>query len=434
MGEWLGSSHSPPVLNAPPQAEWLSQTDSKCPCPGFRLSLSQDRWDPGDANRLKVDGGLFAEGSVPTDGRPHWDIQQGLLEFKSGKIKKDAYDDVKEGDADEKFCVGVRGQMTEYVGYAFANQHRTVMYFFLVNGPRVRVTRWDRSGTIFTEAIDYTKDPATLRDIMWGFSRLTPEERGEDETAEALNPSSTDYKKMDQVAAPNEDDVSEVEGTIVTEDGEFVCKFVRTLFADSIKDGAPRYRLYIPTADRKRRAFLVGRPIVVAPGMCGRGTRGFVAWDKTGERFVFLKDAWRPFYENVETEGRVLRKLAAAKVANVPTYVCDGELKHNTLTPNFAEKVASAKADEAEEAMNVDPDRPKTPERRYSKRLRSGKLVSAQGPSPNHLINRGRHIMRRLRHYRLVMEEVCMPLTEFKDGRQLVSVLRDCVQGTCCSP
>ncbi len=35
--------------------------------------------------------------------------------------------------------------------------------------------------------------------------------------------------------------------------------------------------------------------------------------------------------------------------------------------------------------------------------------------------------LRRHKHYRLVVEEVALPLSEFQFGRQLVSVVKDCV-------
>ena len=140
---------------------------------------------------------------------------------------------------------------------------------------------------------------------------------------------------------------------------------------------------------------------------------------------MFLKDAWRPSCENVETEGNVLRKLAAAKVASVPTYVCGDELNHSAMMP-YAEKLARGQP-------GVDLGHHETNGRRYSKRLRNGQPVQTQGQSFNRLLKRVRRVMPELRHYRLVVEQVCMPLTDFKNGKQFMSVLRDCVQGACYS-
>ena len=62
-----------------------ARKDSHGPCPGYRLALSQDRWDKGDAEKLKVDGALHLQSELPSnDGRPHWESQRVLFEFKKG--------------------------------------------------------------------------------------------------------------------------------------------------------------------------------------------------------------------------------------------------------------------------------------------------------------------------------------------------------------
>ncbi|RDX52928.1 hypothetical protein OH76DRAFT_1497539 [Lentinus brumalis] len=348
------------------------------------MSLSQDRWDEGDVVKLKVDGALYPEAVVPSDGRPHWEVLSALLEFKAGGTKFDPYDDIKKGDADATTRVNVRGQLTEYVAHAFAHQHRSAMFLFLVNGFKMRATRWDRSGTIFTEAFDYTQNRELLRDLFWGFSRLTPRGQGLDYSVTPLRPDDEDYRTMTDLAEENENDISEEEGTIVRDPKlkTYVFKYVRSAFAASIAGDAARYRIAIPTP-KGNRFYLAAKPHIVAAGMSGRGTRGYVAWDLAGKRFVWLKDAWRPIYDNVATEGSVLRTLNKVGVRNVPTYVCDGELEDETETPNWAKPPLEETSNKPEEAF---------------------------------------------RHYRIVVEEVCMPLTEFKNGKQLLSTVRDCVQ------
>ncbi|KAI0688438.1 hypothetical protein C8T65DRAFT_119812 [Cerioporus squamosus] len=51
-----------------------------------------------------------------------------------------------------------------------------------------------------------------------------------------------------------------------------------------------------------------------------------------------------------------------------------------------------------------------------------------QGPTPSAFQNRGQNLVRTFRHYRLVVEEVCKELTEFRSGKQLMSIIRDCVR------
>ncbi|KAI0699192.1 hypothetical protein C8T65DRAFT_581489, partial [Cerioporus squamosus] len=218
-----------------------------------------------------------------------------------------------------------------------------------------------------------------MRATLWGFSRLSDKEKGIDETAVLLLPTDDDYIAMTEAQDDkHNNDISEVEGTIVEGEGPWTFRFVRELFKKSIPDNCPRYRLMVSSADGPQY-FLVGNPVVITPMMYGRGTRCYVSYDKANNRFVFLKDAWRPQHENVETEGQLLRQLQAANVRNVPTIVCDGELDQETETPLY---------------------------------------VPSQGGN----------LVRTFRHYRLVVEEVCKELTEFRSGKQLISIIRDCVR------
>ncbi|RPD55650.1 hypothetical protein L226DRAFT_598924, partial [Lentinus tigrinus ALCF2SS1-7] len=281
----------------------------------------------------------------------------------------------------------VERQITTYVESALHYQHRAAMFFLLVHGNRLRVTRWDRSG-ISTESFKYTSERARLRDVLWDFSRLDAGQQGFDTTAILLTPDSNEYKLMDDLKVDHAGtDLSEAEGTIVTKAQEhYTFRFAREAFAQSIAKGFPRYRLTVPAGNEERR-FLVGEPTVtVAPGITGRGTRGFVAWDVAGRRFTFLKDAWRHHLQKVSTEGQALRDLHSAGVENTPTCVCDAELQDMT-------KIREALADE-----------PAVEDFKHEKNVS------------------------KFRHYRIVVEEVCLPLKRFTTGKQLISIMRDCVK------
>lgn len=234
--------------------------------------------------------------------------------------------------------------------------------------------------------------------------------RGLEMSAVAIGPEDQYYALMNTVAQPCATDISEVEGTVVEGEGPYTFKYVRQSFADSIQGDTPRHRLTVPTKDGDRQ-YLVGEPFTVAPGVTGRGMQGYVAWDVKDKRFVFLKDAWRPFHQDVHTEGITLRNLNKEKVRNIPTYVCDGELDHFTLTSACAQKADHAK----------DQSKPKG---------RKHPCDGAKLPSHSPVPNAGKYVtLRRLRHYRLVVEEVCLSLTEFKTGEQLLSIVRDCIHG-----
>ena len=432
------------------QAKWLNPASQLAvgPCPGYRLGLSQDKSaskkKKKDETPLKIDAALYKTEELPKDGRPHWETARLLIEFKRGGGQYDPFDD-KKGDGASETRTDVRGQITTYVANAFSCQHRVAMFFLLVNGNQLRVTRWDRSGTVFTESFKYTQQRERLRNVLKSFSGLTDGQQGFDTTAFLLKPGDVEYELMDRLQMDSDGtDISETEGTVVEEAREhYTFGFVRKAFADSLKNGAPRYCLSVPTETEVRR-FLVGKATFVAPGMTGRGTRGYVAWDVDRGRFVFLKDAWRPHYENVSTEGRVLRDLRSAGVKNTPTCVCDAELEDVTKTPQYAglrcEEPASEggqssqpiKSQAGSKRKKTEPAHRNTSNNNGSQKQM--KVPDLDAPIPPKQLSpddfkQGRNTGRHFRHYRVVVEEVCLPLEQFKTGKQLISIMRDCVKG-----
>ncbi|KAI0696572.1 hypothetical protein C8T65DRAFT_583309, partial [Cerioporus squamosus] len=369
----------------------MAEKGTRRPCPGYRLSLAQDQCDEGEPKaRHRV---------LLRDGSPHPDPVCALFVFKAGGTKFDPWENVRKGDSHAQTRANVRGELTDYVALTLSRQHRATILLFFVNGLKMRLTRWQRGSAIFTEAFDYTQNRELLREVLRRFSRLDSRGLGFDCSVTPLSPGDDDYAAMSRLGEPLDSDISEEEGAVVGRklDGPYVFKYIRAAFAASIAKNALRYRVSIPTV-KGNRLFLVGRPtVVVAGGRSGRDTRGYVAWDVTSERFVWLKDVWRPVYKNVEMEGSVLQTLNGAVVRNVPTFVCDGALDHD------AENPGSAKSEGSEKPSNTHRG-----EDSHTSRLNSDK--------PN------------CRHYRVVVEEVGMPLTTFKDGKQLVSVVRDCVE------
>ena len=104
-------------------------------------------------------------------------------------------------------------------------------------------------------------------------------------------------------------------------------------------------------------------------GFFERGTRGYVALDWSAQRLVFLKDAWRYHEDKFQHEGIVLRTLNDQEVANVPTLVCFEHLP-GPLQTTESYKHAPYK----------------------------------------------QNVLRQI-HARSVVEEVCLPMDDFKCGR-----------------
>ncbi|KAI0373179.1 hypothetical protein BV20DRAFT_795314 [Pilatotrama ljubarskyi] len=410
-----------------------SHKDRPAPCPGFKLALSQGSSSNASASDNAVpyvDGALYPSNDAPTDGHLDWGKQRLLIRFTLRTTGGDPFDD-SDDDHD------VLEQLKSYVAEAFARQQRTALYLLLVHGRAMRLTRWDRSGTIYSEAVDYVQNPHLLRNTLYNFSLLIPEQQGLDPSATLLDPHSPEYHIMDKFARAQDTDIPEHEGPSFhlpssSKKLPRVFAYVRRMFAASLSDRTwPRYKLLVPS---KSKSFLVGKPSFVVPGaLTGRATRGYVAIDCETKRFVFLKDTWLPDHENVETEGEVLRKLRRVGVKNVPTLVCDAELQgQETQTQLYWDEPAGSSAvdSRSDYSFGAGSERGSVPRRprnarsdSFASSLTTASMASARSERSQSLRQTGH-----FRHYRIVVEEVCMPLSSFKTGRQLVSVIRDCLE------
>ncbi|CDO76136.1 hypothetical protein BN946_scf184332.g6 [Trametes cinnabarina] len=408
--------------------------------PGMKMVSSPDKPELDDVEdfKQKIDAAFFRDGSVPTDGRTHWADQLVSVEFKRHETNKDPFDDRNdysiEATADER--KKVRGQIITYAEVVFRVQHRTFLFMLLVIGRNFRLLRWDRSGTIVTRAIDYVAHPEILCELLWRMSLQTDEQLGLDPSATRLLPQDHGYKLMDFYAQERDSDLATeervLEATELASMGDPpVFKYVRLSFRTSLQGQWPRYRLEVPCDDGVR-AFLVCKPHFYANGMAGRGTRGYVALDCRTQRFVWLKDAWRVYYEAMMQEGEVLHGLNAKHVAHIPTLLCHGDVRDQTTkTCDIWEEAQAATQQSlpsspslrtiplSSSATLVSPQPFKT----SSSRKRSRTEVEAEDSDGSEEFTLRRHM-----HYRIVVNEVALPLSEFSTGRKLVSVIIDCVE------
>ncbi|KAH9884202.1 hypothetical protein C8Q73DRAFT_669856 [Cubamyces lactineus] len=404
--------------------------------PGMKMSASSEKPDVTDIGdfKQKPDAAIFKADSVPTDGRPHWADQLVTVEFKHNYPSQDPFDDRKDDgfDSDAETRKEVRGQLIDYAELVFRVQHRTALFMILVINRNVRVLRWDRSGTVVMRAFDYVDQPQVLCEILWRMSLLSDEQLGMDISATRLHPSDTDYKLMDFLTCKSPSDMAYdderelLPWEIKTEHPVFT--YVRDMFRKAADSNWPHYRVEVPDGDTTR-FFLVGKPSFYAQGMACRGTKGFVAWDIKAERFVWLKDAWRLDYDRMDQEGTILSRLNAQKVAFVPTLVCHGDIRNQkTLTPDIWEAqhpVPPAAASSGATSVSVSAtliDQPALSSAPSLKRSR------AELETEDTLNGAEDYTLRRHAHYRVVVEEVALPLKDFTHGQQLVAIIMDCVE------
>ena len=249
----------------------------------------------------------------------------------------------------------------------------------------------DRSGPFVTKRFNVTNTDY-LVEFLWRYTQLSPEDRGYDTTAEYINPSPN---VRDPLAKMMNKRLSEVKKAGNEEE------HVVELWKDAFNKKWPWWKLCIPDeVTGKDRWFLVGRPSFQAPGVRGRGTRCYIAVEvlkrdkKTvlDTKFVHLKDCWRVLADDasdpdldIRKEGDTLKKLNVANVERVPTLFAHGDIKGQDTS-------ASPKAW-------------KTVNDKFRCRLKTHQ------------------------HYRLVVEEIGKPLSEFANSGELVLAMFDCIQG-----
>ncbi len=356
-------------LNRPSSHVQRAVDKNETLCPGYFLNLSEKYADSADPKKCKIDGALISvlDKALINEGCPNWFLDDLTIQFKRGGTPTDAFDNrthkFKETEAHASSRILVRGQLLSYDERVFFYQHRTALFMLFINGDEFRVIRWDRSGCIVTEALNYVETidgTEKLLQFLYAYSQASPEQRGFDTTATRLSEDSCGWQWMRKVAMAHPQDLDHTDGADVRSipDGFAITpartadqsplfatsilsldpsttsgfadlssdaaashiipvfRYVRDLFRGSIPANWYCYSLKVCGRD-----YLVGKPVFEPHGLVGRGTRGYVALEWSTQRLVFLKDAWRPFYVDVEQEGTTLGVLKTAEVSFVNTLI-----------------------------------------------------------------------------------------------------------------
>jgi hypothetical protein len=211
-----------------------------------------------------------------------------------------------------KAAMDTLGQITSYAAAQLGAQFRTHAYSVLIVKDQARILRWDRSGTIVTEAIKYNESPH-LAEFFRRYSVAPDVMRGKDET----------------VSVPS----------------RFEKRTARK--ALGLDAATPLVKLSVPGPDESLRYFVVPTPETTPYTPPGRATRGFGAYDISRSKVVFLKDTWRIDLDGITPEGEVYAKLNAASVRNIPQCLASGDISsseyHATRTPDYAQSSWASK-------------------------------------------------------------------------------------------
>ncbi|KAM5544460.1 hypothetical protein V8D89_002120 [Ganoderma adspersum] len=503
---------------------WIAVDADEALCPGYLLNVFETHADTtrDQMYKVRVCGALIpkCDNHFVQKGLPNWFLDDLTILFKRGGAQHDPWGPATDADPDSK--TEFLDELESHVERYFYSQHRTGLFMLLVTGAEFRVIRWDRSGRIVTEALNYVESPQhtnKLLRFLYAYSQATSEQRGIDTTATRLSEDSCGWKWMLKLAAAHPKDLDYADGTVLdsvpegfviqdpaqchTDDSPLfsqnvlaedlaattgfsesdfssyrdrsemvapVFKYVRDFFRESIPESWTCYSLKVCG-----RHYLVGKPIFASRHLVGRGTRGYVALEWRTQRFVFLKDVWRPSYHGVDPEGTTLQILHDAHVPFVPTLVCHedvgggqetGAPKHSSTGKLRKRNASGLSGVQEKDARPIAP----MPSRPFAARSGSiapegpAQTASTSGqnqlhPDSNATDPEGREAqstststgkpsrkrarsqtteapaqpshrrsgLRHLTHYRIVVAEVCLPSSAFTSGKQLVRLLWNCI-------
>jgi len=174
---------------------------------------------------------------------------------------------------DGKLASDTAGQITAYAAAQFGSQFRTCVYSVLIVKSYARLIRWDRTGAVVSEPIEYNRE-GHLVEFFRRYHKASPKLRGVDTTVTVPTP---------------------VEAQLARECLELEEVVTLVKIAVPSPSGSLQFVTIAPTA-----------PCYTPPG---RATRGFVAYDLARKMKIFLKDSWRVDLPDMEKEGDTYQLL-----------------------------------------------------------------------------------------------------------------------------
>ncbi|THH26847.1 hypothetical protein EUX98_g7338 [Antrodiella citrinella] len=275
------------------------------------------------------------------------------------------------------------GQIGTYAAAQMSRQHRVFLFSLFVYGDFMRIIRWDRSGALITDAIDYRRHPRVLAEFLYRYSHMTRAQRGWDTTVERATPEDAKmltaaieayqsdkslrqlprmevtlkdcypvYRMKVDVKVPTEAGGGGHPGGVRDgangeEDGEDGREDSRE---DSEDDMNLEGRRKITGPAMRTKIFLVRKPFWHTSIPFGRATRVYVALDIEDKKLVSIKDSWRVEFGSSDPEGVIYDEFDTADeewkqflptvlgAGDVPDDRHSPEAKQKTLTQTFEEK------------------------------------------------------------------------------------------------
>ncbi|KAH9855957.1 hypothetical protein C2E23DRAFT_558238 [Lenzites betulinus] len=368
-------------------------------CPGFQFVDTSSRGDGSERSNEAPDIGLYPSDRVPKhttdpDGTEHspptdWSAVEFCIECKTNSDAHDPFEEKKGAskgiDPTTKERKEIFAQILAYAEFMFNRQQRMWIFMVLILGDHCRIIRFDRAGAVATQKFNYKTNGATLIEYLWRYAKWAESTRGHDPMAERILPGTLLAEQMKARAQKDKD-------TTKRED------YVRRMFEESLDPRWYWWKLCVKPDGKEGedRFFVVGKQNFQAPGVVGRGTRGYVALpaDNIADgKFCYLKDTWRVVGPDIDKEGTILEHLNKHEVNYIPTLECHGDVGDQVTQTD-------ALWDELNRRNEIE----------------EGK-VGEDIVSP----------LKKHRHYRIAVKEVGQPMSDFTSSRQLAHALWCCI-------
>lgn len=318
--------------------------------------------------------------NLPFSDEKAYNIMDFWLEVKT-KRAQDAFSQKEDFTTLEKNngdSARTRGQLISYAAAVMSRQHRVFLFSITICGHFVRFYRWDRSGCVVSELVDFHEHPEILAYFFWCYSRLSAEERGFDPTVELPTPQET--KLLRKAVAKFEKECKEQgRNNVISLQKRKKSEYPWPAFKVQVK------------VNGTMRKMIIGRPFWDADSPCGRATRAYLAYDLTNKKLVFLKDSWRTEDENITAEGIVYEKLQEHEVPFLPVVLSAEDVK-------FGRKIQ------------------RTVTQTYPNAKTKPKWLVPCATLKTYI------------HYRVV-QEIVFPLVSARSSREAVQAIRDAIVG-----
>ncbi|CAL1712630.1 unnamed protein product [Somion occarium] len=202
----------------------------------------------------------------------------------------------------------MRGQIAEYAAEILLQQHRTHVFMIFVYQDTARLVRFDRAGAIVSDFFNLVTEPMKLLNFVFRLGRMSRSERGFDDNV--VLASGAEVELMKNHLPPQNDQTR-----------------LATHIRNALSSESRIHKITVPGKNGgNAQSFLVGKLRAGSRYPTGRGTKGYIAFDLQKPRFVFVKEGWRIDSDDVTSEMDIYAQLEKNHVEHIPTVICGGDV------------------------------------------------------------------------------------------------------------